>query len=97
MTIGNKPWCFDCFCNNNNKININEIFDDHIPDDTEAGWDRNRYRAVAGWLVFVGIAGIITQVIFAIFCGLYYDEAIISQFVIFGVVVSLIYVCLLTK
>ena len=77
--------------------NINEIFGDDIPDDTEAGRDRNRYRAVAGWLVFVGIAGIITQVIFAIFRGLYYGEAILSQFVIFGVVISLIYACLLAK
>ena len=68
---------------------VNDIFDDDIPDDSDVGRDRDRYRAVAGWLLFVCIAGIITQVIFAIVRGLFYGEVIISQFIAFGVVVSL--------
>ena len=47
-----------------------------------------RYRAVAGFMVFVGIAGIVTQVIFTIVRALYYGEVIISQFIIYGILVS---------
>ena len=68
-----------------------DIFDDDIPDDSDAGQDRDRYQAVAGCLLFVSIAGIITQVIFAIVRGLFYRDVIKSHFIAFGVVVSLIH------
>jgi len=46
------------------------------------------YRAVAGFMVFVGIAGIITQVIFTIIRALFYGEVITSQFTVFGILVG---------
>ena len=67
--------------------NINEIFEDP---EGEVEEDRNRYRAVAGFLVFVGIAGIITQAVLTIARALYYGEVITSQFTVFGIIVSYI-------
>ena len=60
-------------------------------DDSEAREDSDRYRAVAAWLLFVGITGTIIQVAMVIIRALFYGEIIISQFRIFGVIVSLIY------
>ena len=50
--------------------------------------DIERYRAVAEWLMVVAISGIITQIIFLLFCVLFFREIIISHFVTFGILVS---------
>ena len=68
--------------------NINDIFEG-APDGSDAADDRDKYRGVAGWLLFVGIAGLITQVAMAIIRGLYYGEIVTSQFIIFGITVSI--------
>lgn len=67
---------------------INDLFEDP---EGEAADDEEQYRGVAGWLLFVGIAGLITQVIVIILRGLYYGEIIKAQFVAFAIVVSLIH------
>ena len=56
-------------------------------DNTE---DMDQYRGVAGWLLFVAIAGIIVQAVMVITCALYYGEVIASQLVgvVFRIVVS---------
>ena len=68
--------------------NINDLFED-APSGSPAADDSDQYRGVAGWLLFVGIAGLVTQIIMAIIRGLYYGEAIASQFAIFGITVSI--------
>ena len=70
---------------------IDDLFSDDIDDDSQAGQDRDQYRGVAGWLLFVAIGGIIVQGVMFIFRLLYYVEVITSQFIIFGVVVSYIF------
>ena len=77
--------------------NANDYFKD-VPDDSDAADDRDKYIDVAGWLVFVGIAGLITQVIMAIIHGLYYGEVITSHFLIFGITVSInVYIIVYTQ
>ena len=77
--------------------NANDYFKD-VPDDSDAADDRDKYIDVAGWLVFVGIAGLITQVIMAIIRGLYYGEVITSHFLIFGITVSInVYIIVYTQ
>ena len=44
-------------------------------------------RGVAGWLLFVGIAGIVIQAVFTIVRVLFYIEVITEQYIIFGIVV----------
>ena len=67
---------------------INDVFED-VDEDSTLADDRDKYEDVAGWLVFVGIAGLITQIIMAIIRGLYYGEVITSHFLIFGITVSI--------
>ena len=67
---------------------INDVFED-VDEDSTLADDRDKYEDVAGWLLFVGIAGLITQVIMAIIRGLYYGEVITSHFLIFGITVSI--------
>ena len=50
--------------------------------------DRDRFRDVAGWLLFTGIAGIIIQVTMAIFRGLFYVEIIKNRYFLYAVLVS---------
>ena len=69
---------------------IDDLFSDDIDDDSELGQDRDQYRGVAGWLLFVAIGGMIVQAVMFIVRLLYYVEVITSQFIIFGVVVSYI-------
>ena len=65
------------------------IFDDNFnDDDPELAEDRDAYRAVAGWLIFVSIAGIISQVLLLVFRLLYYCEAFSANFTVFTVIVS---------
>ena len=67
---------------------IEDLYPDDIDEDSSAAEDRDRYRGVAGWLLFVGIAGIITQSVMVVVRGLYYTEIVKSQFMIFAVMVS---------
>ena len=60
-----------------------------INDITGGGGGTSRHQGVAGWLLFVGIAGLIMQIIFTIVSGLYSAEVIKAQFTKFGAVVSL--------
>ena len=77
--------------------NINNVFED-VDEDSDAADDRDKYRDVAGWLLFVGIAGLITQIIMAIIRGLYYGEVITSHFLIFGITVSInVYIMVYTQ
>ena len=68
--------------------NINDYFRG-FPDDSTDADNRDKYRAVAGYLLSIGIAGLITQIIMTIIWGLYYGEVIISHFRIFGITVSI--------
>ena len=69
---------------------INDIgFLDNAPDDSEEAEDRDRYRAVAWWLLAVAFVGVITQIVLLIFRALFFKK-IISQFVVFGILVSFI-------
>lgn len=68
---------------------IDDLYSDDIDEDSTAADDRDRYRAVAGWLLFVGIAGIITQGVMVIVRGLYYAEIVKSLFMTFVAIVSL--------
>ena len=67
--------------------NIDEFFE-YVPDDTDAADDRDQYRGVAGWLLFVAIAGIVVQAVMTIVRAFYYGEVITSHFAVFGIVVS---------
>lgn len=53
--------------------------------------DRDRYRGTAGWLLFVSITGMITQIAMLIVRALYYNEIIKSQVLVFMIVVSCSY------
>ena len=70
---------------------IGDIFRDDTDDDSEVGQDRDQYRGVAGWLLFVAIAGIAVQVVMFIVRLLYYIEVISTQFMMFGIAVSFIF------
>ena len=67
--------------------NIDEFFED-VEDDTDDADNRDQYRGVAGWLLFVAIAGIVVQIVMVIVRALYYGEVITNQFVAFGIIVS---------
>ena len=67
--------------------NINELYED-VPDDSDAADDRDQYRDVAGWLLFVAIVGMVVQIVMVIVRALYYGEVITNQFVAFGIIVS---------
>ena len=70
-------------------IDDTPLFDDDVTDeDSEIAEDRDAYRAVASWLIFVSIAGIISQVLLLVFRLLYYCEAFSANFTVFTVIVS---------
>ena len=52
--------------------------------------DRDRFRDVAGWLLFAGIAGIISQITIVIIRGLFYFEIIQNRYLTYAVLVSFI-------
>jgi len=68
---------------------INDIilFDDPL-EGSEYADDAARYRGMAWWLLFVGIAGLITQVIISVTHGLYHGKIIKTHFVTFAIAVS---------
>ena len=66
---------------------VDDLFGE-VDDDSEAAEDRDAYNAVAGWLIFVSIAGIISQVLLLVFRLLYYCEAFSANFTVFAVIVS---------
>ena len=66
---------------------VDDLFGE-VDDDTDAGEDRDTYNGVAGWLIFVSIAGIISQTILLIFRLLYYCKAFSANFTVFAVIVS---------
>ena len=69
-------------------LTVNEIYGFDVNDfDDDAEEDKNRYRGVAGWLLFVSIAGIISQIVLAIIQSLFYAEVIQKQYSIFRIVV----------
>ena len=67
--------------------NIDSFFED-ASEDSDFADDRDRYRGVAGWMLFVAIAGIVIQAVMTIVRALYYGEVITSQFNVFGIIVS---------
>ena len=68
-------------------LTVDDLFGE-ADNDSEAGEDRDTYNAVAGWLIFVSIAGIISQVLLMVFCLLYYCEVFSANFTVFAVIVS---------
>ena len=66
---------------------LDDVFDD-VFEDIYSGYLERRYRGVAGWLVFLGVAGIIIEIVMVIFRGLYFGQFISERFVVFGIVVS---------
>lgn len=60
-----------------------------IDGDSEVATDRNRYRGVAGWLLLIGIAGMIVKVIMMIIWGLHSAKTSKYQFLVFSVLVCL--------
>lgn len=69
-------------------IENSEVFPDDLPDDSEAATDRNSYRGAAGWVIFVALVVIITQIIMVIFGGLFFGGIIKNNFAAFAIVVS---------
>ena len=67
---------------------IDDVSSDHIPAYANVGKDREKYRGVAGWILFVSIAGIITQVIMLIIHLLYHLQCLKHQFLTFAIIVS---------
>jgi len=55
---------------------------------SESASNEGRYRGVAGWLLFVGIAGLIVQAITSVLQGLYHGKIISTCFVAFTIAVS---------
>ena len=58
--------------------------DDIVGDSDSTTDEEQRYRGVAGWLVFLGVAGLIIEVIMVIFRALYFGQVISEGFVVFG-------------
>ena len=67
-----------------------EAIDDFLRNAIDYPREMDRYRGVAGWLLFVAIVGTISQAVMVIACALYYGEVIRSQLVgvVFRIVVS---------
>ena len=61
----------------------------NAPDGSIVGMDRDRFRAVAWWLLVIAIAGMITQITLLIFRVLFFKWIILSHFVTFGIIVSI--------
>ena len=66
---------------------INDFYD-YVSEGSNDAEDRDRYRGVAGSLLFVSIVGIVIQPIMAIIRILYFTEAIKAQFFVFAILVS---------
>ena len=71
-----------------NVIDEIDIFDN----DDEASRpaeDGDSFRAVAGWLIFVAICGVVFETVMAIIRALANGEFVVIKFTIYGMVVSL--------
>ena len=70
---------------------ISDIFDDsEIPLPDQGALNRDRYKGVAGYLVFASIIGMVIQIILAIVRGLFYSETLKKErYTMFGIVVSI--------
>ena len=73
-------------------INEIAIFDDdvvdNLPDDSEIRTDREAYRGVAGYLIFIAAAAILFHAIMIILRALYFGGILEAGFVAFAIVVS---------
>ena len=65
---------------------IDDVFPVYISGDDKE--DRDRYRCVAGWILFVSIAGMISQAIMLIIRLLYHLQHLKHQFLTFTIIVS---------
>ena len=65
-----------------------DLFDDDIPGDTDSGEDRDRFRAVAGYVLSASIVGIVTQLLLAAHRGFYYCKVMQPPFYMLKVLVS---------
>ena len=62
--------------------------DDIVGDSDSTTDEEQRYRGVGGWLVFLGVAGLVVEIVMVIVRGLYYGQVISEGFVAYGIVVS---------
>ena len=67
---------------------IHDIYPDQLPEGSQSKDDKEIYDAVARWLLFASIVGIIVQSIMVIVRGLYFAETIKNNFQVFTVLVS---------
>ena len=63
--------------------------DEYTNEYNEFDNDRDRFRAVAGWLLFASIAGIVSGVLMITARGLCYVQICRSQYNVFAVLVSI--------
>ena len=70
---------------------INDIilFDEDIYYDAEAQDHKKRYEEVAWWIIGVGIAAVVLQVVMAISRALYLDGNCVNNFITFAAIVSI--------
>lgn len=71
-----------------NVIDEIDIFDND-DDASRPAEDGDSFRAIAGWLIFIVICGIIFEAVMAIIRALANGEFVIIKFTIYGMVVSL--------
>ena len=64
------------------------LFDDDIPDDTNSAEDRDRFRAVAGYVLSASVVGIVTQLLLAANRGFYHCKVMKPPFYMFKIIVS---------
>ena len=67
---------------------INDVFPDTLPDDSDPAVDREAYRGVAGYVVFIAGGCIIFQAIMILLRALYFGGVMTSGFVAYAIVVS---------
>ena len=65
-----------------------DMFDNDVPDDSDEGEDRRRFRVVGGWVMSVNFAGIILQLLLVINFGCVYFKITKASFKTFGITVS---------
>ena len=65
-----------------------DLFDDDIPGDTDSGEDRDRFKAVVGYVLSASIVGIVTQLLLAAHRGFYYCKVMEPPFYMLKVLVS---------
>ena len=70
-------------------IDNTNIFED-APDGSEVADDVDTYRGIAWWLLAMGIFGIVTQITMLFIRVMYCAGRFESQFVVFGILVSLV-------